>query len=318
MKQLVHATLIAAALAAANPAAAAAPPATAQAPGYFRLMLGNVEVTALSDGTVDLPVDQLLSARPAATRAALARAYLATPLETSVNAYLVNTGSKLVLVDTGAAGLFGPTLGKLLANLKAAGYEAAQVDEIYLSHLHPDHVGGLLHDGAAAFPNALVRADRRDTDFWLSQARLEGAPAAAKGFFQGAQAALRPYQAAGRLQPFSGQTELTPGIAALPSYGHTPGHTVFEVRGGGQTLLLIGDMIHVGAVQFGAPAVTISFDSDSKAAAAQRARVFAQAARAGTLIGASHIAFPGLGRLRAEGKGYAWVPANYTRNRRSD
>jgi len=316
LKRIVCSTLIASAFAlASHGASAAAPLAKASAPGYFRFMLGSFEVTALSDGTVDLPVEQLLSEKPAATRTALSRAFLATPLETSVNAYLINTGSKLVLIDTGAAGLFGPTLGKLLVNLKAAGYDAAQVDEVYLSHLHPDHVGGLLAGGAAAFPNALVRADQRDTDFWLSQARMDQAPAASKGYFQGAMGALKPYQATGKLQPFTGKTELTPGISAVPNYGHTPGHTVYSVTSEGKTLLLIGDMIHVGAVQFGAPGVTISFDSDSKAAAAARQTVFGQAARDGVLIGASHLAFPGLGHLRASGKGYDWLPMNYTEQR---
>ncbi|HEU4842921.1 MAG TPA: MBL fold metallo-hydrolase [Burkholderiaceae bacterium] len=317
LQRIVRNTLLASALAlaAGHGASAAAPLAKAAAPGYFRFMLGSFEVTALSDGTVDLPVEQLLSEKPAATRAALARAYLATPLETSVNAYLINTGSKLVLIDTGAAGLFGPTLGKLLVNLKAAGYDAAQVDEVYLSHLHPDHVGGLLAGGAAAFPNALVRADRRDTDFWLSQAKMDQAPAASKGFFQGAMGALQPYQATGKLQPFAGKTELTPGISAVPNYGHTPGHTVYAVTSEGKTLLLIGDMIHVGAVQFDKPGVTIAYDSDRQGAAAARQAVFGQAARDGVMIGASHLAFPGLGHLRASGKGYVWLPLNYTEPR---
>jgi glyoxylase-like metal-dependent hydrolase (beta-lactamase superfamily II) len=173
-------------------------------------------------------------------------------------------------------------------------------------------VGGLLQGGAAAFPNATVRADKRDADFWLSQANMDHAPAASKGFFQGAMGALKPYLAAGKFSAFAGKTELVPGIEAVPNYGHTPGHTVFKVTSEGRTLLLIGDMIHVPAIQLGAPAVTISFDSDSKAAAAARATAFAQAARTDALVGASHIAFPGLGHLRAAGKGYEWVPVNYT------
>jgi len=317
LKRIVRTTLLASAfaLAASTGASAAAPMAKTSAPGYFRFMLGSFEVTALSDGTVDLPVEQLLFEKPATTRDALAKSFLATPLETSVNAYLINTGSKLILVDTGAAGLFGPTLGKLLVSLKASGYDASQVDEVYLSHLHPDHVGGLLSGSAAAFPNALVRADQRDTDLWLSQTEMDKAPAASKHYFQGAMGALKPYQASGKLHPFAGKTELTPGISAVPNYGHTPGHTVYAVTSEGKTMLLIGDMIHVGAVQFGAPEVTIRFDSDTRTAAAARRTVFAQAARDGVLIGASHIAFPGLGHLRAKGKGYDWVPVNYTQMR---
>jgi glyoxylase-like metal-dependent hydrolase (beta-lactamase superfamily II) len=298
-----------------NPAMAAAPMAKVSAPGYFRMMLGNFEVTALSDGTVDLPVDQLLMESPAKTKQALAAQFLSAPLETSVNAYLINTGSALVLVDTGAAGLFGPTLGKLLANLKASGYEPAQIDEVYLTHLHPDHVGGLVANGVPAFPNAKVRADRLDAEFWLSEANLAKAPEASKGFFQGAMGSLNPYVAAGKFVPFAGDTDLLPGIKSSSSYGHTAGHTNYVIESQGKKLVLVGDLIHVAAVQFGHPAVTIVFDGAPKAAAAARAKAFTQAAKEGTLVGASHLQFPGLGHLRSTGKSYQWLPVNYTQLR---
>ncbi len=307
---------IAAALALAAPTAfAAAPLAGTNAPGFFRIMLGDFEVTALSDGTVDLPMDKLLQQPAASTNKELARSWLSAPLETSVTGYLVNTGGKLVLIDTGAGSLFGPTLGKLLANLKASGYQPEQVDEIYVTHLHPDHVGGLAANGKAAFPNAIVRADQHDTDFWLSQANLDKAPADSKGFFQGAMASLSPYSANKHLEPFNGGTELVPGIRANASYGHTPGHTTYLIESKGKKLLLIGDLIHVGAVQFDHPEVTIGFDSDSKTAAAARLKTFQGVAKDGTLIGASHLPFPGLGHLRSAGKAFDWVPVNYTQLR---
>ncbi|MBJ7308747.1 MBL fold metallo-hydrolase [Rugamonas sp. CCM 8940] len=298
-----------------GPALAAAPMAKVSAPGYFRLMLGNFEITALSDGTVDLPVDQLLMEPPGKTKRLLAAAFLAAPLETSVNAYLINTGKSLVLVDTGAAGLFGPTLGKLIANLKASGYEPAQIDEIYLTHLHPDHVGGLLADGVPAFPNAKVRADRQDSEFWLSQENMAKAPEAAKGFFQGAMNSLNPYVAAGKFLPFAGDTELLPGIKSSSAYGHTAGHTNYLIESDGKKLLLVGDLIHVAAVQFNHPAVTIVFDGAPKAAAAARAKAFTLAAKDATLVGAAHLQFPGLGHLRSVGKTYQWLPVNYTQMR---
>ncbi|KQW68006.1 MULTISPECIES: MBL fold metallo-hydrolase [unclassified Methylibium] len=292
---------------------AEAPQQKTQAPGYYRMMLGDFEITALSDGTVDLPVDQLLSgARPGQVQRALKRAYLGVPLETSVNAYLINTGTRLVLIDTGAAGLFGPTLGKLLANLKAAGYMPEQVDEVYITHLHPDHVGGLLADGKAAFPNATLRFDQHDADFWLSNDRMTKAPDDAKGFFAGAMSAVKPYQEAGRLKTFSGTTELVPGVRAEPAPGHTPGHTFYVVESRGQKLVIWGDMMHVAAVQFPDPSVVIKFDVDSKAALPQRRKAFADAARQGYYVAIAHVSFPGIGRLRAEGKGYVWVPVNYS------
>jgi glyoxylase-like metal-dependent hydrolase (beta-lactamase superfamily II) len=291
---------------------AAAPQVKTQ-PGYYRLMLGDFEVTALSDGTVALPVDTLLTRTTKAHAGqALARDFLALPVETSVNGYLINTGSKLVLIDTGAAGLFGPTLGKLAASLKAAGYQPEQVDEVYITHLHPDHVGGLMAGDQMAFPNAIVRADQRDADLWLSAAALDKAPEQMKGFFQGAQASLKAYVAAGKFKPFSGSTELVAGVKAVSTPGHTPGHTLYVVESQGQKLVLWGDLMHVAAVQFPEPAVTITFDSDSNAAAAQRKLAFAQAAKGGYLVGSAHLSFPGLGHLRAEGKGYRFVPVNYS------
>lgn len=296
----------------ATTAQAAAPMVKTSAPGYYRLMLGDFEVTALSDGTVALPVDQLLTnTTPAKVGKALASSYLKSPLDVSVNAYLVNTGDKLVLIDAGAAGLFGPTLGKLVASLKASGYQPEQVDEVYITHMHPDHVGGLVDGGKMAFPNAIVRADQHDADFWLSQAQLDKAPADAKGFFQGAMASLNPYVAAGKFKPFSGNTELVPGVRAIGSPGHTPGHALYEVHSQGEKLVFWGDLMHVAAVQFAEPAVTIKFDVDSKAAAVQRKKAYADAAKHGYLVAASHLSFPGIGRLRADSKGYRFIPVNY-------
>ena len=292
---------------------AAAPMVKTSAPGYYRMMLGDFEVTALSDGTVDLPVDKLLTnTTPAKVKNALAKAYQTAPLETSVTGYLINTGSKLVLVDTGAAKLFGPTLGALAANLKAAGYQPEQVDEVYITHMHPDHVGGLMDGDKLVFPNATIRADKHDSDFWLDQANMDKAPADGKGFFQGAMASLNPYVKASRFSAFNGNTELVPGVKAVASRGHTAGHTSYVVESKGQKLVLVGDLIHVAAVQFDDPSITIAFDSESKAAAVQRKATFADAAKNGYIIGATHLAFPGMGRLRANGKGYTWVPLNYS------
>jgi len=289
------------------------PPVKGQAPGWYRMALGQFEITALSDGTVKLPVDQLLSnTTPVAVNRMLARQYLKAPVETSVNGYLVNTGTKLVLIDTGAATLFGPTLGKLVANLRASGYTPEQVDEVYLTHFHPDHVGGLMNGDKMAFPNAVVRADMREADFWLSKANLDAAPEANKGFFQGAMASMNAYVAAGKFKPFDGDTELLPGIRAIATRGHTPGHANYVIESDGNRMVMWGDLMHVAAVQFLQPDVTIGFDTDPKAAAPQRRKAYADAAAKGYFVAVAHVSFPGIGRLRADGKGYQWIPANYT------
>jgi glyoxylase-like metal-dependent hydrolase (beta-lactamase superfamily II) len=293
-------------------AEASAPQQKTQAPGYYRLMLGEIEVTALSDGTFSMEAGKLLTnTTPRQLDAALARDFLKDPVETSVNGFLINTGSKLVLIDTGAGALFGPTLGKLLSNLKASGYRPEQVDEIYITHMHGDHAGGLLADGKPAFPNAIVRAAQQEADFWLSKAHMDAAPKDRKDGYQGAMNMLNPYVSAGKFKPFSGDTELVPGIRAVASPGHTAGHTLYVIESNGQKLVLWGDLMHVAAAQFADPSVTIRFDTDSVMAAAQRRKVFADAAEHGDWVAAAHLSFPGIGHLRTTGTGYTFVPANY-------
>jgi glyoxylase-like metal-dependent hydrolase (beta-lactamase superfamily II) len=296
---------------------ASAPQVKTQAPGYYRIMLGDFEVTALSDGTLALPVSKMLgNTTLAKVEKALAHSYLKDPIETSVNGYLINTGSKLVLIDTGAGTLlgstFGPKLGNLIANLKASGYQPEQVDEIFITHMHPDHVGGLMIGEKLAFPNATVRADQREADFWLSQAHMDAASKDAKTSYQGAMVSLNPYVAAGKFKPFVGDTELIPGIRAVASPGHTVGHTTYMVESNGQKLALWGDLMHVAAVQFADPSVVMKFDTDTKLAAMERKKAFADAAKQGYWVAGAHLAFPGIGHLRAKAGGYIWVPANYS------
>ncbi len=292
---------------------AAAPQQKTQAPGYYRMMLGDFEITALSDGTFAMQPKQLLTkTTPARVGQLLARSFEGDTIPASVNGYLINTGDKLILVDTGAAKLFDPSLGHLLENLVASGYRPEQVDAVLITHMHVDHVGGLAADAKAAFANAVVYVDQHDADFWLSQANLDKAPAEMKDFFRGAMTSLKPYVGTDKFKPFNGSTELFPGVRAVATPGHTPGHTIYVIESKGQKLVLWGDLIHVAAVQFPEPAVTIAFDTDSPAAARQRAKAFADAAKGRFLVGAVHLPFPGIGHLRSDGKGYAWVPVDYT------
>ena len=310
------ATVLALGLLTMSAVQAAAPLVKKSGPGFYRMMLGDFEVTALSDGTVELPVNKLLTRiNEADVDKALAAQGLKSPLETSVNAFLVNTGDKLVLIDTGAAKLFGPTLGNMLDNLKASGYTPDQVDEIYVTHMHADHVGGLMSGGQRAFPNATVRADKGDADFWLSKEQMEKAPAAMKGFFQGAQASLGAYVDAGKFTAYAGNSNLANGIRSIVTRGHTPGHSVFVVESKGQKMVVLGDMMHVAAVQFAQPNVAIQFDTDSNTAASQRTSLYEQGAKEGFIFAVAHVSFPGLGRVMANGaggSGYVWLPVNYS------
>ncbi|MDB5537733.1 MAG: fold metallo-hydrolase, partial [Devosia sp.] len=299
LTRLSLAALLASLTLTAIPSFAAAPLQTTSAPGYYRIMIGAYEVTALSDGTVDLPVDQLLTnITPEAVKAELAASFETAPLETSDNAFLINTGDKLILVDTGAGSLFGPTLGKLLANLEASGYRPDQIDEVLVTHMHPDHIGGLMAGGKAVFPNAIVHAAKADADYWLSQANLDAAPDAQKGFFQGAIASVQPYVDTRRLETFDAPTEFAPGVHSVALPGHTAGHSGFLVESEGQSLLIWGDVVHVEAIQFAHPGVTIAFDSDASQAASERSKEFVDVAAHGSLIAGAHLPFPGLGHVR--------------------
>lgn len=290
---------------------AAAPMQKFQAPGFYRLMLGQFEITALHDGTIDLEPGKLLTnTTPQKIKKALDATFQGPVVPASVNGFLINTGDKLILIDsgTGPSGVFGPNLGQLLKNLTASGYRPEQVDEIYLTHLHPDHVGGLLTPSGEAFPNAVIRLDRRELSYWTDSEQAKKAPEGHRSFFPFAEAALKPYKEAGRLKPFDGNVELTPGIQAISAAGHTLGHTVYKVQSEGQRMLVWGDVMHVGAIQFAQPQVTIVFDTDSPMAAKARAKIFAEAAADRAIVAAAHQPFPGLGHLLRTRTGYQFVP----------
>ncbi len=306
-----------AALPLAVTAAQAAPPAQqkTQAPGFYRMMVGQFEVTALYDGYIDIDPKVLKYTSAREVQSLLARMFVAsTPgMQTAVNAYLVNTGSHLVLVDTGAAACFGPTLGGILNNLRASGYTPEQVDTVLLTHLHGDHACGLSADGKPVFPNATVYADKADADYWLSEASEAAAPESAKGLFAMARNAMAPYQAANRFQTFNaaaGQAPI-PGVQTMATRGHTPGHTSYLFTSGNDRLLLWGDIVHSHATQFRRPNISIEFDTDSHQAALTRQRVLAEAAKGKLWVGGAHLPFPGLGHVRRDSVGYAWVPVEF-------
>jgi glyoxylase-like metal-dependent hydrolase (beta-lactamase superfamily II) len=281
--------------------------------GFYRLMVGDFEVTALSDGTNPMPALKLLHGDPTRIAEALKLNFLGEQVETSHNSFLVNTGTKLVLIDAGAGKLLGPATGDLLNNLRAAGYRPEEVDEIYLTHMHVDHVGGQIASGQLAFPNAIVRVDKREADYWLNEANMRAASAEAKRFFDGAKVSVTPYMQAGKVKMFEGDTDLIPGVRAQSAYGHTPGHTMYVVESRGEKLVLWGDIVHVAAVQFPDPSVTIAYDVNPAEAEHTRELVFADAAKNAYLIGGAHISFPGLGHVRKDGENtYTYVQLNYS------
>lgn len=314
---LLAAALAGSAVTAALPLVASAAPVAkqqTQVPGFYRMALGEFEVTALYDGYVDLDPKILKGASAEDIQKLLAKMFVESSkgVQTAVNAYLINTGSQLVLVDAGAAQCFGPTLGVIQANIKAAGYAPEQIDSVLLTHLHPDHACGLLTaDGQMAFPNASVHVPQAEADYWLSAEVAAKAAEASQGMFKMAQTAVAPYVAAERLKLYGEQGPGIAGVTSVASHGHTPGHSGYLFGAGDSRLLVWGDIVHSHAVQFARPEVAIEFDVDSAQAIATRQRVFADAALDKLWVAGAHLPFPGIGHVRTEGEGFAWVPVEY-------
>jgi len=281
--------------------------------GYYLMHLGDAEVVALSDGTVPQDFSKLLTnVSPKEVSDQLTKHYETEPVELSVNSYLIKVDGKLILVDAGTAGAYGPTLGHLTENLKRVGYEPEQIDAVLLTHIHLDHTGGLMDGDKLAFPNATIYASKAEVEFWFGEKSKKEAPESLKNYFSQAEATVGPYLKAGKVKTFSYGNELFPGITPIAAPGHTPGHTFYALESKGQKLLFWGDIMHAAEVQFRDPSVTIVYDVDTKIAAAQRKRAFADAAKNGYLVAGDHLSFPGIGRLRTEGSSYIWLPVNYS------
>lgn len=293
------------------PVLAKQPEAGAVLPGpAFKVMrLGADKVVALSDGMTALPVDKLLiDDHPGAVQSLLDAAHRQSPIDTSVNAYLIDTGTRRVLVDTGSGVLLGPTLGKVLESLKAAGYSPEQIDTIVITHLHPDHIGGAAVDGHAVFPNATIRVAEAEAAFWLDKANLPKVDASVSGAFDGAALSLAPYQAAGRVKTFAPNESVAPGLVAVTEVGHTAGHTAFRLESKGQVMMFVGDVVHVQAVQFTDPAIAIHFDTTPDQAVPTRVSLFNDAATHHYWVAGSHLAFPGVGHVEKQGDHFTWAP----------
>lgn len=307
-RQFIGQLLAAGGAAAAAPAFAAAPLAGAMQLSTHRMKLGAFEVTTVMDGFIELP-PAVLQGDADTIRGAMAAGGLAqAPIRTAVNCFLVNTGARLVMIDAGGARMLGPTAGRMPAALAQLGIDPGQVDEVYITHMHGDHLHGTVTpEGAKVFPNAVLRIAKADVDYWASPAVEAAAPENQKGRFVAAKRAVAAY--GDRLQPFELGAELTPGIRSVPAVGHTPGHSCYLVSSGDAKLLLLGDTLHVGPVQFARPEITVMFDFRQDDARARRLELFEMAVKENMLVGAVHLPFPGIGRMRRrDGGGFVYEP----------
>jgi glyoxylase-like metal-dependent hydrolase (beta-lactamase superfamily II) len=220
----------------------------------------------------------------------------------SINVFLVRTGDRCSLVDTGF-GVFGPGESALVERLADIGLTPDKIDAVLLTHMHMDHIGGLLKDGKRVFPKAVIHVARAELDYWLSRAARE----------PGNRNALLAQSVAGvygrDIAPtFTPGMEIQPGVTALDASGHTPGHTVFHVRAGDKELLIIGDLLHAAALQFPLPEECPTYDMDVPDAIKSRKRILDMAAEKGIPVAGMHIPFAGAGTVSKAGAGYAFTP----------
>jgi len=294
----------------ADLAAAAEPAAAKQAPGIYRSKIGSYELTALYDGIWYRPItDKFIRNAPfAEVERALSDAFMpADKLATPFTTLVVNTGSKLVLVDTGTGGQIGPQAGVLGDNLSAAGIDPKAVDLVVISHFHPDHINVIKDkDNGLVFPNAEIMVSAPEWAFWMDDANMNAAPAELKLTFRNQRRIFADI--AKQITRFEPGAEVTRGIETLGAPGHTPGHTVFAIHSGDQSLMVLGDTAQHPAVFARHPDWQAAFDIDGDAAVATRKKLFDRAAADRMLVTGYHFPFPACGHLVKTASGYEHVP----------
>jgi glyoxylase-like metal-dependent hydrolase (beta-lactamase superfamily II) len=299
--------------ASANPAAAAAPIAGKSTPGIYRYRIGEFELTALYDGIWYRPITKefIRNAPFAEVEHALDAAFmpqdkLATPFTTLI----VNTGKKLVLIDTGTGGQISPTAGMIVDNLAAAGIAPKDVDQIVISHFHPDHINGIKDkDNNLIFANAEIAVPGPEWAFWMDDANMNAAPAAMKATFLNQRRVFSDI--AKTVTHYQPGKEVAPGIVTVPAPGHTPGHTVFAIHSGNESLMVLSDTAQHPAVFARHPEWQATFDVDGSATIATRKRLFDRATADRMLVTGYHFPFPACGHLIKTASGYEHVPVEW-------
>lgn len=298
-------------------AQAAAPFVGRAAPAWYRFKFGDYEATVISDGALPLgkAEDSFAGARPGEINAMMNANFL-DPANAVLeqNALVLNTGRQLILFDTGmgdsmgaASQMFGPTTGRLLRNMRAAGIDPAQIDLVVLSHAHCDHCWALVDaQGNRNFPNAQVVISEADLKYWTDDANIRG-PAFMEPFIRGAQKNLAAYRDR-MVMAVDGQAA-APGVTAISAPGHTVGHMIYAISSGPNMLVYTGDLAHHHILLLQRPLLEFAFDSDPKQSAQTRARALDRFATDKPLLLSYHFPWPGVGRVAKAGEGFAWLPA---------
>ncbi|MBR0681402.1 MBL fold metallo-hydrolase [Roseomonas eburnea] len=294
-----------------------ATPPTEQVPAIHHRRVGDIVLTVVSDGFLDGSMSVLQNISPEEASEMLRAVFRPVPRRTSLNCFLVHSGGRTALIDTGAGTHMQKSSGQLPRNLAATGVSPAEIDTVLLTHMHPDHSNGLGNaEGAAAFPQAELAMHAAEHAYWTdAEAEAEvarsgqGVPTGG-AYFPMARRQMAPY--AERLRLFQGGQEVFPGVTAMHFPGHTPGHCGYLIASGGESLLIWGDIVHLPEVQVPRPEVTIQFDVDPAQAAATRRRVFDMVATERTHIAGMHLHFPATAHLAREGAGYRLFPEAWT------
>ncbi len=296
----------------ARPAAAQGA-AVATNTSAYRYRIGDAVVTAIHDGVASRPLEGFIrNASVDDLKAAMAEAFLPTDRFTiPFTTLVVQTGGKLVLLDTGNGDMGAPTTGLWMANFRAAGFDPAQVDTVVISHFHGDHINGLrLRDGTAVFPRAEVKVAAPEWEFWMDDARAAAAPDAMKPAFANVRRVFGPI--AKDVTRYQWGQEVAPGIAAVSAAGHTPGHTAFAITAGGGRMLVMSDTTNNPQVFVRNPDWSAIFDMDADASRTMRHKLLDMAASEKMQVAFYHAPFPATGFIARDGeKRYRMVPANW-------
>ncbi len=278
-----------------------------QIPGVYRRRIGDIVVTALSDGYVDVGYGMFGVIAQAEAESILRNAFRPAPPRLAVNAFLIHSAGRVALVDTGCGPDRGAPLGRVAKHIEAAGVAPEEIDTILLTHMHPDHSNGLTAtDGMPFYPHVQLVLAEPELRHWLDDAAMARASAPHRErFFLGARSQIKPYLDRVRFA----EGEVFPGVTAMPLPGHTPGHTGYLVSSGGEDLLIWGDIVHHSDIQIRRPDVWVEQDSDPETAVATRKRTLEMASRDRLLIAGAHVHFPGFLHVSGDaGTGYELHP----------
>ena len=282
------------------------PPAQ-QIPGVYHRKLGDIVVTAISDGYLDGNLDVLRNVDIEKAHKVLKDSFRPAR-RGSVNTFLIHSKGRRALIDTGSGNYLQPSAGKVNANLGAAGIDPKSIDTILLTHMHPDHSAGLteMPSGKLHFPDAELVMHENELPHWFDDGAMAKVDERSqKLYFLAGREQVAPYKKQTRLFK---QGEVFPGVTAVPSPGHTPGHTAYLIESGGEQLMIWGDTVHVPEVQTAYPECGISFDTDLAMAAASRKRMFDRVATDRLLVAGMHVHFPAFSHLVREGNAYRLIP----------